>query len=98
MKIRTHLGIVFIGALSFVVFCLLANEVTTPESRWYQWPLFVAVRVGLAFGKGGEDINVVAVNVVWALECIVAGVAIDVMVVCVRRWFIRNSQPNGVRL
>ena len=101
MKVSWHLAITTVGALLFLLMTVATSGVVSNEPKWYQLPVFVAGFVGVLAGRGGDDINAFVVYFVWALECLAAGVLLDLVVVVGMRWRmgfkkrIEGAKPKG---
>lgn len=92
MRIWKHVVIIGVSAAVFYGVALLVMDRFDGNMSWYHYPFIAPVNVALYFGKGGEDMNAIAGNVFWALECITFGLLVDGVVVFARRILNRSSQ------
>jgi len=77
MKISRHILIVAVGGMAWGVLSFFLIRSLPQQLAWYTFPITLPVRVASLFGSGGEDLNVIAGNVAWAIECLFFGVVAD---------------------
>ena len=93
MKLKIHFTIIVVGAALFAIYCVSRQTENIAEVTWYRHPLVVPMAAGYTFGSR-EHMNATAFYSVWIAECLVAGVALDLIAWFVRR---RRSQSRGSR-
>ena len=97
MKLRSHLALVFVGALLFAGISFIVGNAMPAFPRWYHYPFIFPVYVASKFGSGGEDLNATAGNLAGVLECIAFGVMADGVIVLCRRFFSSRRSTERIK-
>lgn len=94
MKPWVHVVIVLVGgAFFYALVGAWSDSLGNFSPRWYHEPIVFPLRVALWFSDNPHDLNAPVANVVWTLECVVAGLLVDLLALTGVRYF-RSRKPD----
>lgn len=86
MKLSKHILVFVVGAVVFVAFFKWSSVTDRNPLQWYHRPMWVTLYFGYLFGDGGKNVSVLAVNVAFWIEVIIAGLAANACFFILQRW------------
>ncbi len=81
-----RIALIFVGGVLFLGYCIAVVPKNTPEIHWYQYPIVLPLIAGIAVGGNAHNISGIALYLALGLECFLAGIMFERLVVITRRF------------